>query len=333
MIFLITYYKYDLNHLFQTKKKLKYLFPFLVALLIFFIYIFFALPLIPGTREEKGQFGDSFGVLNTLFTGLGFAGLTVTIKLQLDQIRQNQKELIQNLHDASISKYEETLFRLLDLYKSSTDSLILNDSGKTINGINVLKHSCEHLNSRIKKDEGNEITPDCLERYKSNNLTNDDKMYLDEIFQINFRNINFSLNRQTRVIESFKALLRHLEQQGPSEMNRDEYRRIINSQITYIEATYFFFISLGIKSESELRQLLLSSTLCNKFYTIKKTKVQKIIYKEYWGLDIDSLNTNERELPKRIYTGKTNKNSSPYQEKNAKVPYIIKIQNFFQKLS
>lgn len=321
-----------MNNLFQVENKLKYLLPFLIALLIFFLYIFYALPLIPGTREEKGQFGDSFGVLNTLFTGLGFAGLTVTIKLQLDQIRRNQKELIQNLHDASISKYEETLFRLLDLYKSSTDALILNDSGKTINGINVLKQSCEHLNSRIKKDGANEITPDCLQRYKNNDLTNDDKMYLDEIFQINFRNINFSLNRQTRVIESFKALLRHLEQQGPAEMNRDEYRRIISSQITYIEATYFFFISLGVKSESELRDLLFSSSLCKKFYTIKKTKVQKIIYKEYWGLDIDSLNTNERELPKRIYSGRQNKNSPIKQEKNIKTPHIIKIQDFFQRL-
>lgn len=311
---------------------MKYLTPFLAALLIYILYVLYALPLIPGSVEEKGQFGDSFGVLNTLFTGLGFAGLTVTIKLQLDQIRQNQKELIQNLLDASISKYEETLFRLLDLYKTSTDSLIVNDSGKTIDGINVLKHSCEHLNYKIKKDGANEISADCLKRYKNNNLTGDDQMYLDEIFQRNFWNMNFSFNRQTRVIESFKALLRHLEQQGPAEMNRDEYRRIISSQITYIEATYFFFISLGVKSESELRDLMASSNLHKKFYTIKKTKVQKIMYKEYWGLDIDSLNTNERELPKRLYSGKQNKNQPIKQEKNIKRLHIVDIQNFFQKL-
>jgi hypothetical protein len=32
--------------------------------------------------EARGQFGDMFGVVNTLFTGLAFAGLIYTILLQ-----------------------------------------------------------------------------------------------------------------------------------------------------------------------------------------------------------------------------------------------------------
>ena len=40
-----------------------------------------------------GTFGDSFGALNTLFSGLAFAALVVTIVMQHHQLRLQQKEL------------------------------------------------------------------------------------------------------------------------------------------------------------------------------------------------------------------------------------------------
>jgi galactokinase len=42
---------------------------------------------------ERGQFGDSFGVLNSLFTGLGFGGLIVTLLVQQKQLRQQEQQI------------------------------------------------------------------------------------------------------------------------------------------------------------------------------------------------------------------------------------------------
>jgi len=43
--------------------------------------------------SKAGTFGDSFGALNSLFTGLGFAGLLVTIFLQREDLKLTRMEL------------------------------------------------------------------------------------------------------------------------------------------------------------------------------------------------------------------------------------------------
>jgi hypothetical protein len=45
-----------------------------------------------GVIEKYGQFGDFFGMINSLFTGLALVGLVYTVLLQRDQIDLQQKE-------------------------------------------------------------------------------------------------------------------------------------------------------------------------------------------------------------------------------------------------
>lgn len=55
---------------------------------------------------KSGTLGDTFGALNTLFTGLAFAGVVATLIQQSDQIRRTKQDL-----------EEERRFRLrLDLF-------------------------------------------------------------------------------------------------------------------------------------------------------------------------------------------------------------------------
>lgn len=42
---------------------------------------------------ERGQFGDLFGSVNALFSGLAFAGLLVTVRLQQSQLELQRHEL------------------------------------------------------------------------------------------------------------------------------------------------------------------------------------------------------------------------------------------------
>lgn len=58
-------------------------------LIIWFGYLIFLL----NTKQELGAFGDSFGVINTLFTGLAFAGMMVTIFIQTKELRLQREEL------------------------------------------------------------------------------------------------------------------------------------------------------------------------------------------------------------------------------------------------
>jgi len=46
-----------------------------------------------GELSERGQFGDSYGGLNTLFSGLAFLGIIVAIFLQMKELGLQRKEL------------------------------------------------------------------------------------------------------------------------------------------------------------------------------------------------------------------------------------------------
>lgn len=58
------------------------------AAYFFVMYLWF-----PGNLEERGQFGDMFGFLGALFSGLAFAGLIVTIRQQREDLKNQRDEI------------------------------------------------------------------------------------------------------------------------------------------------------------------------------------------------------------------------------------------------
>ncbi len=69
----------------------------LLSLLIVIIWIFShpLLKMIPGLEDwnKIGVFGDSFGAVNALFSGLAFAGLIYTINMQRQELKLQREEL------------------------------------------------------------------------------------------------------------------------------------------------------------------------------------------------------------------------------------------------
>lgn len=63
-----------------------------VAALIVAAYAFFAWH-FSAVLDKLGQFGDSFGVLTSLFTALAFAGVVATVVLQTRELRETRQEL------------------------------------------------------------------------------------------------------------------------------------------------------------------------------------------------------------------------------------------------
>lgn len=85
----------------------------------------------------RGTFGDSFGALNALFSGLAFAGLIVTLIMQKDELSMQREELDeakQELRQQSIEfkkqnktlklqRFESTFFNMLNLQETITRNL------------------------------------------------------------------------------------------------------------------------------------------------------------------------------------------------------------------
>lgn len=53
---------------------------------------------------EMGQFGDMFGAVNTLFSGLAFAGIIYTILLQRNELSLQRKELEDTRAELKLSR-------------------------------------------------------------------------------------------------------------------------------------------------------------------------------------------------------------------------------------
>ncbi len=70
--------------------------PFLISsivVLTFWISAFYFIPKLSYNPEVRGQIGDSFGLLNTLFSGLAFAGIIATIIMQRKELQLQREEL------------------------------------------------------------------------------------------------------------------------------------------------------------------------------------------------------------------------------------------------
>ena len=85
--------------------------------------------------DVRGQFGDLFGSVNALFSGLAFAGLVITIiqqrhdlQLQRQAINQSKKDINQQNETMKIERFENTFFKMLEVQQSIVNDLYATDS-------------------------------------------------------------------------------------------------------------------------------------------------------------------------------------------------------------
>ncbi|NJA07868.1 hypothetical protein HC024_19350 [Methylococcaceae bacterium WWC4] len=96
------------------KKRVLFCLPIVITLVLFVIYWMF---LIANTKanwvEQPGTFGDSFGLLNTLFTGLAFSGLIIQIWMQREDLTESRKQFERSANaqerSARLSAYSDLL--------------------------------------------------------------------------------------------------------------------------------------------------------------------------------------------------------------------------------
>jgi Putative phage abortive infection protein len=152
----------------------------LVAFILIFVIWFnwqrisMHVPQLPGdsgTATIRGQYGDSYGGLNTLFTGLALTGLVYTMFMQMLDSENRQRE---RHEDAE----EDRFFRLLDLWDSYVSQLEMAKTFKTeerknntpivtekdnillLRGRNVIVEICKEVSpDPLPPDEDDEGTP------------------------------------------------------------------------------------------------------------------------------------------------------------------------------
>lgn len=131
-----------------TDKTTSFIWLVIMIFCIFFIYglsWFFIDKYIE--LNERGPFGDKFGAINALFSGLAFAGVIYTILLQKKELslqreelqltRQEMKEQTDEFEKQNktlkLQRFENTFFQMMDLQQQIVNNLEVTERIVTVN--------------------------------------------------------------------------------------------------------------------------------------------------------------------------------------------------------
>lgn len=120
---------------FEVHMSIKKLSFWLISVVIFLVSIYggflfiISWPINDFSISNAGVFGDSFGVLTSLFSGLAFAGLIITILMQREELQLQREEISLTRGELSgqkkemqkqneylnIQRFENTFFKMIEL--------------------------------------------------------------------------------------------------------------------------------------------------------------------------------------------------------------------------
>jgi uncharacterized membrane protein len=134
----------------NTKKKQKIGNKQLLILLsiVFVVWLItgFIISFVHGDLNNRGLFGDSFGMVNSLFSGFAFAGIIYTILLQRKELKYQRDELkltrkeLKKSSNAQIASQKELAKQSLNMKRTAE-----------LNALSTLINSLENRDMRIRE--------------------------------------------------------------------------------------------------------------------------------------------------------------------------------------
>lgn len=245
------------------------------------------------TVEQRGQFGDSFAIFSATVSALGFFGIVLTLALQQLQISQQSQELkrqaardeANRLRD-EVALYEQLLFRLLDYYKQSVDSIRITRKGVEITGRDALSLILQQMQEELRRRKLHFMPERELTPIKKGSATDAQRLLFDYVAVETCRVMQYKVIYQRRVVATLRALLEHLEGRCPDRSEITTYRALVASQITHVEIQYIFATVLIHESEEELRKLLDQSGLLTQDSAPYNFKFHQFLYQHLWGIEV-----------------------------------------------
>lgn len=272
------------------------------------------------TIEERGQFGDSFAIFSAAVSALGFLGVVLTLALQQSQISQQAKELKRqaerdeaNRKRDEVAMYEHLLFRLLDYYKESVESVRIVRKGVESRGRDALSLVLQQMQEELRKRKLHFIPERELEPIKQGTASDAQRQLLDYVIVETCRVVQYTVIYQRRMLATLGTLLEHLEMRCPDPKELPTYRALVASQVTHVEMQYIFATVLIHESEGGLRKLLHASGLLTQDSVPYNFKFHQFLYQHLWGFEVGNPSKARRLAfrPKRSAQVRANASTEP----------------------
>ena len=188
--------------------------------------------------QERGTFGDMFGAINALFSGLAFAGVIYAILLQRKELKLQRTELELTRRELEGQKeqmkaqnitlkkqnFENTFFQLLRLHNEIT------------NGIDLMGP-----NNQITK--GRDCFKIFYERFRKTwNKSNPDHKGNNEEDRINKTYLAFYQNHQSEIGHYFRSLYNIVKfVDNSNEEYKKLYTNLVRAQLSSFELALLFY--------------------------------------------------------------------------------------------
>ena len=210
---------------------------------------------------ERGTFGDMFGAVNALFSGLAFAGLIATLLYQREELKLQRKELNeQKLEFREQNKtlkrqrFENTFFNMLSLQQEIVANISF-DEVKTIIDFNA------HTQDKQRTSyNGRSLF---REMYLNLKVSIDKKQFYQGVkgaIQANNYSAYSYISATTRFDHYFRHLYRIFKYVDTSDLITDderyEYACIVRSQLSDYELVMLFYNCLTSNGRAKFKPLI-----------------------------------------------------------------------------
>ncbi len=218
--------------------------------------------------SDRGTFGDKFGAVNALFSGLAFAGLIVTLLYQKEELKLQREELAQTRDELKgqreefeeqnktmkRQRFENTFFNMLSLQQEIVANISF-DEVKTIFDFNAHTQDVQRTSYN-----GRALF---REMYLNLNVSIDAKHYYQGVksaIKSNNYNVYSYISTTTRFDHYFRHLYHIYKFVDTSDLIEDseryDYACIIRSQLSDYELVMMFYNCLSINGRDKFKPLI-----------------------------------------------------------------------------
>jgi hypothetical protein len=199
----------------------------------------------------RGQFGDSFGAINALFSGLGFGGIIYTIMLQANQLKlqRNELELTRNALDLTREELQLQREELRETRKEfeQQNTTIARQRFETsfYNLINLHQQVISNLKYQVSNKDlitGRDFFKEVVTQLKANleSMRYDEERY-NEFSNIYNRALEPFVTHLNLYFGSLHNILYLIRTDGTATTHEAFYVRVITAGITEEELTIIIY--------------------------------------------------------------------------------------------
>jgi len=244
---------------------------------------------------ERGTVGDTFGIINALFSGFAFAGLIVTLFMQREELKMQRQELAdtreemkrqssefeQQNQNLALQRFDNTFFNMMSLQQQIVEGL-------------TLHYTTNNQHNRL---QGRDVFETCfcglerLEGIKSimynRGIRGYEEFDILPLFDHYFRHLYTILKfiDNTKVFDDEK-----MREDGQSvEDAKYKYTSILRSTLSSYELVLVYYNGLSKNGVEKLKPLLekysMLNNLASSYLTLSKDSMDSIGVRNSYGAD------------------------------------------------